>query len=199
MKNLRAIKSYTLNIESIFTCLECESNEVKVCLSVNRWSGVHHNDESKWGPKLALTPPSSTRTGYWHSGGEKHPWIEFKMADETEVDRIKIIDRLDCCPERFENVEVTVGYDKDNSVSCGVQSYIDSTTYTFYCPVNTRGNQIFINKYGTTTNEFHINNVEVYKRTFAGELDPELIVKPKSNSKSQIQVPTPSPKSKSQI
>ena len=62
MKNLRAIKSYTLNIESIFTRLECESNEVKAYLSVNRWSGVHENDQSKWGPQLALTPPSSTNT-----------------------------------------------------------------------------------------------------------------------------------------
>ena len=176
MKNLRAIKSYTLNIESIFTCLECESNEVKVCLSVNRWSGVHHNDESKWGPKLALTPPSSTSTGYWHSGGEKHPWIEFKMADETEVDRIKIIDRLDCCPERFEKVEVRVGYTKVKSVSCGVQSYKGSKTYIFNCPTNARGNHIFINKHGTTTNWFHINNVEVSKRTSAGVLDPEFIL-----------------------
>ena len=156
------------------TCLE--SNEVKVCLSVNRWSGVHENDYSKWGPQLALTPPSSTNTGFWHSGGEKQPWIEFKMAEEAEVDRIKIIDRLDCCPERFEKVEVRVGYDKVNSVSCGVQSYKGSTTYIFNCPANARGNRLFINKYGTTTNSFHINNVEVYKRTSAGELDPEFIL-----------------------
>ena len=155
---------------------------MKACLSVNRWSGVYENDHSNYGPQLALTPPSSTGAGYWHSGGEKHPWIEFGMDEETEVDRIKIIDRLDCCPERFEKVEVRVGYDKVNSVSCGVQSYIDSTTYTFNCPANTRGNQIFINKYGTTTNMFHINNVEVYKWTSAGEIDPELIDKPKSNS-----------------
>ena len=137
-------------------------------LSVNRWSGVLENDMNLWGPQLALTPPSSTNTGYWHSGGEKHPWIEFRMAEEAEVDRIKIIDRLDCCPERFEKVEVRV-YDKVNPVSCGVQSYIDSTTYTFNCPANTRGN-LFIKKYGTTNNWFHINNVEVYQRTSAGEL-----------------------------
>ena len=158
------------------TCLECESNEAKACLSQNRWSGVYANDQSKWGPQLALTPPSSTPTGYWHSGGEKHPWIEFRMAEETEVDRIEIIDRLDCCSERFENVEVTVGYTKDNSVSCGVQSYEGSTKYTFNCPANARGNHIFINKYGTTTNSFHINNVEVSKRTSAGVLDPEFIL-----------------------
>ena len=136
---------------------------MKACLSVNNWSGVLHNDE-KWGPELALTPVSSTGTGYWHSGGEKQPWIEFIMAEETEVDRIEIIDRLDCCSERFENVEVTVG-----SVRCGVQSYEGSTTYTFNCPANTRGN-LFIKKIGTTNNWFHINNVEVYQRTSAGEL-----------------------------
>ena len=170
------ILDYELIIKDIFTCLECESNEVKACLSVNRWSGVLNNDKNRWGPQLALTPPSTNNTGFWHSGGEKQPWIEFRMAEETEVDKIKIIDRLDCCPERFEKVEVRVGYDKVNSVSCGVQSYIDSTTYTFNCPANTRGNHIFINKHGTTTNWFHINNVEVYKRTSAGELDPEFIL-----------------------
>ena len=201
MKNLRAIKSYTLNIESIFTCLECESNEVKACLSVNRWSGVYENDHSNYGPQLALTPPSSTGAGYWHSGGEKHPWIEFGMDEETEVDRIKIIDRLDCCPERFENVEVRVGLKWSvNSVSCGVQSYKGSTTYIFNCPTNARGNHIFINKHGTTTNWFHINNVVVSKRSSAGKLDPELIrfiiVKPKSSPKSKSKIQVQNPKSK---
>ena len=169
------ILDYELINKDIFTCLECDSNGVKACLSVNNWSGVLHNDE-RWGPELALTPLSSTGTGYWHSGGEKHPWIEFRMAEETEVDRIEIIDRLDCCSERFENVEVTVGYDKDNSVSCGVQSYKGSTTYIFYCPTNARGNRLFINKHGTTSNWFHINNVEVFKRFSSGELDTEYIL-----------------------
>ena len=193
MKLINLILDYELIIKDIFTCLECESNEAKACLSQNRWSGVYANDQSKWGPQLALTPSSSTNTGYWHSGGEKQPWIEFRMAEETEVDRIKITDRLDCCPERFENVEVRVGLKWSvNSVSCGVQSYNGSTVYIFNCPANARGNHISITKYGTTTNWFHINNVEVYKRT--GELDPELIlfifVKTKSSpkSKSKIQV-----------
>ena len=66
---------------------------MKAYLSVNRWSGVVSGVlMNKFGPQLALTPPSSTNTGYWHSGGEKQPWIEFRMAEETEVDRIKIID-----------------------------------------------------------------------------------------------------------
>ena len=149
---------------------------MKACLSVNRWSGVYDDDKNKWGPQLALTPPSSTKTGFWHSGGEKQPWIEFRMAEETEVDRIKIIDRLDSHPTRFERVEVSVRDDKNNSVSCGIQSYKASTTYTFNCPANARGNHIFIKKYGTTTNWFHINNVEVSKRNSAGELDPKFIV-----------------------
>ena len=167
---------YELITKDTFTCLECDSNGVKACLSVNNWSGVLHNDE-RWGPELALTPVSSTGTGYWHSGGEKQPWIEFRMAEETEVDRIKIIDRLDCCPERFENVEVRVGLKwSANSVSCGVQSYSGSKIYIFNCPANARGNHISITKYGTTTNWFHINNVEVYKRTSAGESNPEFIL-----------------------
>ena len=149
---------------------------MKASLSVHGSSGVFENDQSKWGPQLALTPESPTGTGYWHSGGETEPWIKFKMAEETEVDRIQIIDRQDCCPERFENVEVKVGKDFGNFVTCGTQSYIDSKTYTFNCPENARGDLIFIKKYGTTTNLFHINNVEVWKRTSAGELDPEFIL-----------------------
>ena len=161
---------------------------MKASLSVNRWSGVYANDKNRWGPQLALTTPSSTSTGYWHSGGEKQPWIEFRMAEETEVDRIKIIDRLDCCPERFERVEVSVRDDKNNSVSCGIQSYKASTAYTFNCPANARGNHIFINKYGTTSNWFHINNVEVSKGTSAGELNPDLLTSPSSSPKSQPQI-----------
>ena len=160
---------------------------MKASLSVNRWSGVYANDKNRWGPQLALTTPSSTSTGYWHSGGEKQPWIEFRMAEETEVDKIKIIDRLNCCPERFEEVEVRVGDDNVNLVSCGVQSYKGSTTYTYNCPANARGNHIFINKYGTTSNWFHINNVEVSKRTSAGELNPEFIDKPEFKSQVQAQ------------
>ena len=153
---------------------------MKAYLSVIAWSGVHERDENRWGPQLALTRTSPTGTGYWHSGGETEPWIKFKMAEETEVDRIQIIDRQDCCPERFENVEVRFGKDFGNdyrnSVTCGTQSYIDSKTYTFNCPEHVRGDIIYIKKHGTTTNLFHINNVEVWKRTSAGELDPEFIL-----------------------
>ena len=78
------------------------------------------------------------------------------MAEEAEVTSIKIVDRQDCCQERFELVEVKVG-----TTSCGVQSYKGSNTYTYNCPTNARGNKIFIKKLGTTTNLFHINNVEV--------------------------------------
>ena len=117
---------------------------------------MYANDNNRFGPQLALTPPSSTHTGYWHSGGERNPWIEFKMANTAQVSSIKIVDRLSCCPERFEKVEVTVG-----GVSCGVKSYSDSTTYIYNCPANARGNTIIIRKLGTTSNWFHINNVEV--------------------------------------
>ena len=120
-------------------------------------SGVYSQTPSKWGPELALTPISSESVGYWHSGGERNPWIKMRMAQEAQVNSIKLVDRLDCCPERFERVEVKVG-----EVSCGVQSYKGSTTYTYTCPANARGNDILIKKLGTTSNWFHINNVEVF-------------------------------------
>ena len=129
-----------------------------------KWSGVFANDQKNYGPELALTPPSSTYYGFWISGGEKQPWIEFRMTEEADVKSIKIVDRLSCCPERFERVEVKVGYDRSNpstTVSCGVQTHKDSTTYTYNCPANARGNYIFIKKHGTTNNWFHVNNVEV--------------------------------------
>ena len=70
-----------------------------ISLSVAGSSGVYTNNKNRWGPQLALTPPSSTNDGYWHSGGERNPWIAFKMAEETQVNSIKIMDRLDCCAD----------------------------------------------------------------------------------------------------
>ena len=128
----------------------------KASLSVAGYSGVFSNNKNRWGPQFALTPPSSTNDGFWHSGGERYPWIEFRMAETATVTSIKIIDRLTCCPERFERVEVKVG-----SVSCGVQSYSGKTTYIYNCPANTCGNSINIKKLATKNTPLHINNVEV--------------------------------------
>ena len=88
------------------------------------------------------------------------------MAEEAEVTSIKVIDRLDCCQYRFEEVEVKVGFGKGyndpSSVSCGVQSHKGSSiTYIYNCPAKTRGNYISIKKLGTTFNFFHVDYVEV--------------------------------------
>ena len=86
-----------------------------------------------------------------------NPWIEFRMAQTATVICIKIVDRLDNnYTDRFEHVEVKVG-----GVSCGIQSYSGSTTYTYNCPANAQGNDISIKKLGTTDHGLFINNVEV--------------------------------------
>ena len=127
------------------------------------YSGVYKDKWELQGPQLALTPPSKTNTGFWHSGGENHPFIEFSMSEEAEVNSVKIVDRLDGnkYANRFEEVEVRVDTKNiQNPISCGVQSYNGSTTYIYNCPPNTRGNHITIKKHGTTK-LLHINNVEV--------------------------------------
>ena len=88
------------------------------------------------------------------------------MSEEAKVTSIKIFDRPEgCCPDRFDKVEVKVGYgsgfNDPSSISCGVQSYKDSITYTYNCPANTRGNYISVKKLSTKGWFLHINYVEV--------------------------------------
>ena len=106
-------------------------------LTVSGRSGVYKNGEEKWGARLALTAVSEKWWGYWHSWEEKKPWIAFKMAGATrQVVAVRIEGRKDCCFDRHELVEVTVGDSPDiNSkgrTSCGIQSYDKTTKLTFY-------------------------------------------------------------------
>ena len=106
-------------------------------LTVSGRSGVYRNVEEKWGARLALTAVSKKWWGYWHSWTEKKPWIAFKMAGTTkQVVAVRIEGRKDCCHDRHELVEVTVGGSPDiNSkgrTSCGIQSYDETTKLTFY-------------------------------------------------------------------
>ena len=107
-------------------------------LTVSGRSSVYENNEGFWGAPLALTPISYTLHGFWHSNdGDKNPWIAFKRESTNEVNVVVVDDRKDgCCPERFLDVEVSVGHSPDvddsGKISCGKNSYQGDhiTTYT---------------------------------------------------------------------
>ena len=87
---------------------------------------MYANDISKWGPKLALTEPSLTSTGYWHSAtGDKNPYITLETNQTKLIHTVEIIDRLNGYYDRFEDVEVKV-YETIGAeyVSCGNQSHV---------------------------------------------------------------------------
>ena len=93
-------------------------------LTVSGRSSALVYNEGRWGAPLALTPISYSRTGFWHSEhGDKNPWIAFKRQSTHEVIVVEVDDRKDCCPERFLDVEVSVGsspdVDDSGKISCG--------------------------------------------------------------------------------
>ena len=71
-------------------------------------------------------------SGFWHSAGDdKNPWISVKMASTKQVIFVDVIDRSDCCKDRFTNVEVRVSISNsfESGVSCGKFSYQSSIKY----------------------------------------------------------------------
>ena len=101
-------------------------------LTVVEFSSVLENNYEKWGPEQALTDISYDQYNYWHSAdGDINPSITFRMLEEYETFTVKITDRLDCCQERFNNVEVRVGQTTsfDEAESCGIKSYVGQPNY----------------------------------------------------------------------
>ena len=104
-------------------------------MSVYAASSVYRNEKDKWGPEQALTVISYIGKNYWHSAeGDINPWITFKLQqgnNRTEVLSVEVVDRQDCCHDRFKNVEVRVGKTPSfrDAKSCGIQSYAGKTRY----------------------------------------------------------------------
>ena len=101
-------------------------------MTVVNASSVYANDNEKWGPQHALTEISPSWIKYWHSAaGDINPSITFKMQREHEVLAVDVVDRQDCCNERFQNIEVRVGSTPsfDDAKSCGIQSYEGEKRY----------------------------------------------------------------------
>ena len=101
-------------------------------LSVLEASSVFRNDKGNWGPEQALTAISPDWKNYWHSEeGDINPSITFEMQQEHEVLSVELVDRQDCCHDRFKNVEVRVGTTTsfEQASSCGIQSYKGQMEY----------------------------------------------------------------------
>ena len=101
-------------------------------MTVVNASSVYDDNYEQYGPEQALTPVSLDITNYWHSASDDdNPSITFKLQHEHEVLAVKVVDRQDCCNERFQSVEVRVGYTPsfDHAQSCGIQSYEGGKSY----------------------------------------------------------------------
>ena len=101
-------------------------------MTVVNASSVYDDNYERWGPEQALTPVSQENGNYWHSASDDdNPSITFKLQHEHEVLRVEVVDRQDCCNERFQSVEVRVGYTPsfEEAQSCGIQSYEGETSY----------------------------------------------------------------------
>ena len=100
-------------------------------------SSIYQDNQEKFGPASALT---LERGKFWHSeSGEKNPWISFEMSGAYAVLVVEVTDRqdMDCCYDRFENVEVTVGSSPDikspEKKTCGMKSHQEGgrTSYRY--------------------------------------------------------------------
>ena len=101
-------------------------------MSVFEASSIFRNERENWGPEKALTEISPDWTNYWHSAEEDiNPSITFKLQQEHEVLSVEVVDRQDCCPDRFKDVEVRVGTTPsfEDATTCGIQSYAGQTQY----------------------------------------------------------------------
>ena len=127
-----AIPSTTTVTEAQTTSATDFSLTFKASLTVVNASSVNENNNENWGPEQALSEISQSWLNYWHSAaGDINPSITFKMQREHEVLAVDVVDRQDCCNERFQSVEVRVGSTPsfDDAQSCGIQSYEGDKRY----------------------------------------------------------------------
>ena len=112
--------------------VDCTLLGFEASLTVVNASSVYNDNYETYGPEQALTPVSLDQNNFWQSGSDDdNPSITFKMKQEHEVLAVEVVDRQDCCNERFENVEVRVGSTPsfDEAQSCGIQSYEGENSY----------------------------------------------------------------------
>ena len=125
-------KSTSTSSTTITSTISTTSETFEASLTVVSASSVYDDNYEQYGPEQALTPVSQDNINYWHSGSDDdNPSITFKMQHEHEVLSVEVVDRQDCCNERFESVEVRVGNTTsfDDAQSCGIQSYEGKKRY----------------------------------------------------------------------
>ena len=63
---------------------------------------------------------------FYHSEAKTdHPWVQLELLEGYRVQKVKIINRLDCCWERLKNVEIRVG---NHEATENVQGELSSNT-----------------------------------------------------------------------
>ena len=55
----------------------------------------------------------ATSVGIFHSQGEDNPWLRIKLNRKETITSVTIRNRIDCCGERLENLEIRAGTKND--------------------------------------------------------------------------------------
>ena len=56
-----------------------------------------------------------THTGFFNSKREDDPWLRIQLNRKETITSVTIRNRLDCCGERLQNLEVRAGTKNDNT------------------------------------------------------------------------------------
>ena len=82
-------------------------------------SSFYRDSVEYYGPLLAIDGIVSPEHRHlFHSLlDETNPWLRVTLREETLIESVTILHRIDCCMERFQNVAVTLI--RDGVVQCG--------------------------------------------------------------------------------
>nr|ADR63290.1 F-type lectin [Pinctada imbricata] len=98
---------------------------------------------------------------------EQHPYWYVDLGKEHIIERIRITNRGDCCPERLHDVDVTVaGHDKRFDAVCGTFSGPGkaSEKVVVQCPKRTKGRYVRLQITKGSNNVLTVCEVEVMGR-----------------------------------
>nr|AFO64339.2 F-type lectin 1 [Pinctada fucata] len=101
------------------------------------------------------------------TNSELHPYWYVDLGKEHIIERIRITNRGDCCPERLHDVDVTVaGHDKRFDAVCGTFSGPGkaSEKVVVQCPKGTKGRYVRLQITKGSNNVLTVCEVEVMGR-----------------------------------
>ena len=100
-------------------------------------SSVLADNFKSYSPKFAIDGKiSHDSKNFFHSKDEMFPWLEVKLPSTTMISSVTIVNRKDCCGDRFRNVEVRAGLDQVPAGFYGQQIDVNSVCAAY--PVNRR-------------------------------------------------------------